>query len=281
MLSASPPSTPLAPSTSWNPDTVTVSWTAPAANGASITSYTILIRTSDTGVYTTDLTNCNGASSSILAAAACQIPVSDLRAAPFSLPWGTEVYAKIVATNSVGDSNESPIGHGAIITTNPDDPTSLAEDATKRTATSLGLTWTQGASNGGAVVIDYRVSISSNSGSYQVLASGVTSTSYTATSLNSGTTYSFKIEARNSYGFSALSNTLSLYCGYIPATPTAPTTSVSGNMAVITWSAPAANGATITSYQIYIQVHGTTSYVLQSECDGTSATVLATTTCSI
>ena len=128
MLSASVPSTPLAPITSWSPDTVTISWTAPSENGAAITSYTILIRTSDSGVYSTDQTNCNGADSSIIAARACQIPVNDLRSAPFSLSWGSAIYAKIVATNSVGNSNQSPIGNGAIITTNPDAPISLAEN---------------------------------------------------------------------------------------------------------------------------------------------------------
>jgi hypothetical protein len=41
--------------------------------------------------------------------------------------------------------------------TNPDPPVSLLEVVAFRTATSLGLTWSNGASNGGAAVEDYAV----------------------------------------------------------------------------------------------------------------------------
>jgi len=39
--------------------------------------------------------------------------------------------------------------------TNPDPPVSLEEVFTARTATTLGLKWSNGASNGGSVIIDY------------------------------------------------------------------------------------------------------------------------------
>ena len=45
---------------------------------------------------------------------------------------------------------------------------------------------------------------------YSVLASGVTATSYTAGSLTQGTTYNFKIQSRNAYGFSAQSSAVSI-----------------------------------------------------------------------
>jgi hypothetical protein len=50
----------------------------------------------------------------------CTIPVAVLKAAPFSLDWGADVYAKVIATNIYGDSTESLEGNGAYITTNPD-----------------------------------------------------------------------------------------------------------------------------------------------------------------
>ena len=53
----------------------------------------------------------------------CTIQVSKLRAEPFSLEWGTSVYAKIIAINIYGDSVISEPGNGAIIITNPDTPT--------------------------------------------------------------------------------------------------------------------------------------------------------------
>lgn len=53
----------------------------------------------------------------------CTIQVSKLRAEPFSLEWGTSVYAKIIAINIYGNSVISEQGNGAIIITNPDTPT--------------------------------------------------------------------------------------------------------------------------------------------------------------
>ena len=53
----------------------------------------------------------------------CTIQVAKLRAEPFSLEWGTSVYAKIIAINIYGDSVISEPGNGAIIITNPDTPT--------------------------------------------------------------------------------------------------------------------------------------------------------------
>jgi hypothetical protein len=141
----------------------------------------------------TETVNCNGANSAIVSALSCTIPVSVLRAAPFSLPWGTNVFAKVIATNSKGNSTESNFGNGAIITTTPDAPINVLEDITKRTATTLGLTWTQAAFNGGAVIIDYRVSIAETGGSFSIMASNIITSSYTATGLTSGITYLFKI----------------------------------------------------------------------------------------
>jgi hypothetical protein len=67
--------------------------------------------------YTADLINCDMSTST---ATRCTIPVTALRASPFSLAWGTSVYAKIVAKNVYGSSLESSAGNGAVITTTPD-----------------------------------------------------------------------------------------------------------------------------------------------------------------
>jgi len=48
------------------------------------------------------------------------------------------------------------------------------------------------------------------SNSYVILASGITTRSYTAVSLYSATTYSFKVKARNSVGFSDFSIPISI-----------------------------------------------------------------------
>jgi hypothetical protein len=102
------------------------------------------------------LANCDGSAS---LATTCTIPVTVLRAAPFSLDWGDSVYAKLFATNEYGDSLTSNEGNGAMITTTPDAPINLAEATAQRTKSTLGLTWNSPVFTGGDVIIDYRISI--------------------------------------------------------------------------------------------------------------------------
>lgn len=119
------------------------------------------------------------------------IPVSVLRNEPFSLSWGTSVYAKLIATNIEGDSIESNEGNGAMIIRDPDAPSNLIETYAQRTPTTLGLEWTA-EFNGGTPILDYSISISYNDGNFQVLAT-TTDTSFTVVSLTPGDTYQFKV----------------------------------------------------------------------------------------
>lgn len=120
---AARPSTPAAPTTLVTSNTsVTIVWTAPDNGGSVITSYTVWIQQSDSITFSTELTSCNGASTAVLTAASCTIPISTLQAEPFNLPWGVGVYAKVLATNIVNPSDVSAIGNGGVILTNPDSP---------------------------------------------------------------------------------------------------------------------------------------------------------------
>jgi hypothetical protein len=100
----------------------------------------------------------------------CTIPVASLKATPYSLAWGADVYAKVIATNACGNSYESLAGNGAIITTTPDAPTDLIEVYADRTKSTLGLTWTAPVFTGGDVIIDYRINIAEQGGAFSVLA---------------------------------------------------------------------------------------------------------------
>jgi len=84
-----------------------------------------------------------------------------------------------------------------------------------------------------------------------ILASGITKRSYTSISLYSATTYSFKVKARNSVGFSDFSLPISILAAQIPDIPLAPTTTISDRWnVVIDWIAPYNGGTPITSYTI-------------------------------
>ena len=88
---------------------------------------------------------------------------------PFSLPWGTEVFAKVKATNVYGDSDYSELGGGGIIVRVPDSPVNLSENYSERTPSTIGLTWTDGAENGGLQILDYRLSLAEVGKSFQVV----------------------------------------------------------------------------------------------------------------
>ncbi len=85
ILAASKPNTPTAPTTTYANSAVKITWTAPASNGAAISSYTIYIRQTDKVTYSTELSYCNGSSLSVISALSCTIPLSVLQSAPFNL----------------------------------------------------------------------------------------------------------------------------------------------------------------------------------------------------
>jgi len=73
-------------------------------------------------------------------------------------------------------------------------------------------------------VIGYRINYDQALYTYIVRASEITTTSYTATGLMPGLTYRFKVESRNSYGYSVLSDEISILCATIPSIPATPVT---------------------------------------------------------
>jgi hypothetical protein len=147
------PSVPAAPTTAVNTNvSVTISWVAPSNGGSAITTYTVAIRQSDGTTYTTESANCNVSSTS------CTVPISVLQASPYNLAWGASVYATVLATNVVGSSVASTAGNGAVITTNPEPPSSLTNNAGITSASVIAMTWTAPTVVGGTAVIDYRVS---------------------------------------------------------------------------------------------------------------------------
>lgn len=93
-----------------------------------------------------------------------------------------------------------------------------------------------------------------------MLASGRTQTSYQASDLTFGVTYQFRIESRNSYGFSVLSDTLTLLCAFKPDPPTFVSTVNSNDLVRVSWFEPIANGSPITAYKILVEEKDTGIY---------------------
>jgi hypothetical protein len=94
---------------------VKFSWSAPFDQGSPITGYKVLVKQSD-GFFREETTSCNMATDPSLY---CLIPVVTLTASPYSLSWGTDVYAKVIAKNAYGSSIESLPGNGDKVITSP------------------------------------------------------------------------------------------------------------------------------------------------------------------
>lgn len=101
-MAAEVPGQPDAPVTTFNRETVEINWVEPFTGGSPITAYEIYILESDEIAYTLELHDCDGGDATIRDSRTCSVLVSTLRSAPFSLAWGTSVYAKILAENVYG-----------------------------------------------------------------------------------------------------------------------------------------------------------------------------------
>ncbi|MGO9230350.1 MAG: SBBP repeat-containing protein, partial [Bryobacteraceae bacterium] len=244
--SATPePSAPAAPTgltAAAGSGSVALSWTAPS--GA--TSYSVYRGTSAGGESTTAI------ATGITATA-----YSDT-----GLTNGTTYYYKVAAVNSGGTSALSAETSATPEPSAPSAPTGLTATASSGSVT---LNWT--APSGATSYNVYR-GTSAGGESTTALATGITSASYSDSSVTSGTIYYYKVAAVNGSGTSALSAETSATPQ--PSAPSAPTglTATAGNSTVVlSWNA--SSGAT--SYNVY---RGTTT-------GGESMTAIVTSITSV
>ena len=95
----------------------------------------------------------------------------------------------MIAINTLGQSDESAGGSGAVLATYPDKPTDLVESS--RTVSTLGLSWSVPAFTGGILILDYSI-IYDVAGNTKII-SGVTETEYVVKNLTPGEDYQFTI----------------------------------------------------------------------------------------
>jgi hypothetical protein len=139
-----------------------LAWTAPDPNHDPITAYKVLVRQAG-GTYSEELTHCDGTSSAIVSAAKCSIPLTVLRAPPYSLALGQSVYFTVAAANSHGWSltSQRNTAQVATIQTEPAAPTAPAYVPATSTLTSISVAWAGFAagsdSTGGSPVTSYNL----------------------------------------------------------------------------------------------------------------------------
>ena len=176
---AAKPSIPTRPTATAGTTSAVVNWSAPAANGSPITSYTVtpyLGTTAQTPIP--------------VASTATSLTVSGLTA-------GASYTFTVSATNAIGTSNESNKSTAVVPYDVPGAPTIGSAVAADLAAT---LSWTAPSSNGGSAVTGYVVTpyIGTAAQAPQTFAS--TATSQSITGLTAGTAYTFTVAARNAAG---------------------------------------------------------------------------------
>ena len=110
------PETPSAVVTSITDIYVKFEWSQPDDRSSPITEYELSIRQSDQTTFTEETTYCEGARSAIISSRYCLVPMTALRAGPYSLGYSNLVVAKLRARNDIGWSPlSSENGAGALV----------------------------------------------------------------------------------------------------------------------------------------------------------------------
>ena len=142
----------------------------------------------------------------------------------------------------------------------PSAPTGLT--AAANSSSAIGVSWSAVTPPANCSLSGYSVYGSTTSGftpgSTNLIASGLTGTTYTNTGLSASTTYYYKVEATDAEGTSAASTqasntTLAASCSAVPSAPTGLTATATSSSAIgVSWSAvtPPAN-CSISGYSVY------------------------------
>lgn len=84
------------------------------------------------------------------------VPISTLIASPYTLPYGSSIWARVTATNQFGTSDYGE-GNGAIILTVPTAPEAY-NYVPGTTNTQVTIAWPNPFENGGTPILDYSIS---------------------------------------------------------------------------------------------------------------------------
>ena len=200
---------------------ITLSWSAPADGGSSITSYTV--------EYS------DGSSTSTATASGTTWTHSDPT-------LGTEYEYKVRAVNSAGDGPWSDAAKATAYTA-PAQVTGLGATASNGAIT---LSWSAPA-DGGSSITSYTVEYSDGSSTSTATASGTT---WTHSDPTLGTEYEYKVRAVNSAGDGPWSDAAKATAYTAPAQVTGLGATASNGAITLSWSAPADGGSSITSYTV-------------------------------
>jgi hypothetical protein len=203
---------------------VSVDITTPADNGSAITSYKATCPSSNGGVARA----VSGPSSPIV------VP---------GLTAGKSYTCNVVAVNGIGTSSASAASSSFVAANVPGMPHILT---VTRGSSSVSVPFSAAVANG-APVTGYTIACTSNNGGDPQSNTGATSP-IVVSSLTNGKNYTCSANATNAMGTGANSPGVTFVAGAVPDAPTAVTVTATRGTGTVTFTAPAANGATITKF---------------------------------
>ena len=193
----------------------------------------------------------------------------------------TTYYFRVAAVNSAGTGTYSTIVNSqpAPVVVIPTQPLNLSASTT---GTTVSLSWAPPASNGGGAITSYIVQYSLNASTWSAAsATFPTATSATISGLTNGTTYYWRVAARNSAGTGNYSTYVSTtISANVPGQPTGLTATAGAGQVSLAWTAPANNGgATITDYSIQYSSNSGVTWLDWAEAvtTATNATITSLT----
>lgn len=247
---------------------VLISWTMPHDGYQSIINYLVEIQTS-TGAWKQDVSNCKGSDPAMLT---CLIPMSVLIATPYNLNFDTLIVVRATAQNSYGFAKYPSVANtdGARIRITPSQM--AAPTIVLHTDTTIQVRWVEltGVQTGNSPILSYNLYWDNASGSivYELVDSLVTT--FTVTGLTGGQNYSFKVRARNVYGYGQqFSSELIVQASDLPGQPNIVSVGLDSTNVVISWVPPQSHFSPIDSYNIKI-LDAQGNYFETSFCDGTN-----------
>lgn len=262
-VGATPPGAPTGVTGAPLDHAVALSWTAPASDGGSpITGYRItpyIGTTAQAPVLT------GSASTSFTVA---------------GLTDGTSYTFTVAAVNAAGNGPDSAAS--GPITPQPAPPPGPPTGVTATAAdASAALSWTAPASDGGSAITGYRITPYVSGNPQTPISTGSTATTYNATGLTNGTTYTFTVAAINSSGAGAesvASTPVTPAPAGLPGAPTGLVGSPRDSAVALIWTVPSSDGGSpITGYRITPYIGATAQTPVSTGSTATGFTVTGLT----